>query len=103
MISAIEIQVLTVDEDDIERALADNGVKYSKSTVERFDGGGICSFIVELTPPVLSFLAGLYVARLNANKHISYKKDGFEVKGVSEKTLLKLISSEGSSFPDEKA
>ncbi len=47
--------------------------------------------MVTLTPAVAAFLAGLYSKRIAANRYISLKYKGIEVKGVSEATLLKII------------
>jgi hypothetical protein len=58
-----------------------------------FDGDTVASAIIELTPPILTFLAGLYMTRIRSNKHVSYKKAGMEIKGVSEAGLLKILES----------
>lgn len=43
---------------------------------------------------MLTFLAGLYVARVNSKKHVVYKYGGVEIKGVSEQQLTKLLEKQ---------
>lgn len=55
-----------------------------------FDGAHAVDLLISLTPAIVGVLAGLYAKRIGANRYISFKYKGLEVKGVSEKTLLSL-------------
>lgn len=90
----LEIQILESDVAEIQVALQEHNISASKLVAKHFDGNAIASLLVELNPQILSFLAGLYVARINAQKHIVYKCTGLEIKGVSESTLLKIYKME---------
>ena len=90
---SIEIQVPAHDADEIKKLLDENEIETSSSTSQNFDGAAVTSLIIILTPIVLRFLAKLYAERLSANKEISYKHEGFEIKGVSEETLLKILEA----------
>jgi hypothetical protein len=98
----LDIQIPKEDKEDVLSAFNTAGVDSQVMNSENFDGGGVLSFIIELTPQILPFLAGLYVARMNANKHISYKYKGVEVKGVSEKMLKELFESQNKSSSENK-
>lgn len=90
----LEIQIPENDMTEVFAVLQEQNIPASKLVSKHFDGNAIASLMVELTPQVLSFLAGLYVARINAQKHIVYKCKGFEIKGVSEATLIEICKME---------
>lgn len=99
--ATLEIQVPSADGQEVVTALDGAAVSYSTSTARHLDGNDVTSIVVTLTPQILSFLAGLYVARTNAKKHVAFKSRGFEVKGVSEETLVKLYEAETKRLKDE--
>jgi hypothetical protein len=75
------------DADEVAKALAAAGIPSTKATGQGFDGAEVISLVVNLTPHVATFLAGLYAERLRANRYTMLKTKG---RGVSEATLLKL-------------
>lgn len=89
----LEIQVPQSDESEIIDSLKSEGIDVAQGTISHFGGEALVSLVIELTPEILAFIAGLYASRMTAKKHISYKYKGLEIKGVSEKTLQALIKS----------
>ena len=87
----IDIAVPRDDKDEIAKCLQAEQVDFLAVSSQGFDGVHTVELLVTLTPPVAVFLAGLYAKRIAANRHISLKYKGIEVKGVSEATLLKII------------
>jgi hypothetical protein len=91
--SAVQLTV-SVPRDESELIAAElraEGADLLPVSSEGFDGASTVNLIVALTPPVAAILAGLYTKRLAANRYISLKYKGIEVKGVSEATLLKIV------------
>jgi hypothetical protein len=87
----IAIEVPGYDKDEIAKDLQYEQIDFLAVTSRGFDGGQTVELLVTITPPVAAFLAGLYAKRVTANRYISLKYKGIEVKGVSEATLLKII------------
>ncbi len=100
-VPALEIQVPAADAQELTAALDGASALYSTATVKHFNGSDVVSIVVMLTPQILSFLAGLYLARTNAKKHVTFKSRGLEVKGVSEQTLLKLYEAESKRLKEK--
>jgi hypothetical protein len=92
--SSISIIVPPEDVEPVAAALIAADIKVTKPAALGFDGAQVLSLVVELTPPVATFLAGLYAARLKANRHTVLKMKGLEVRGVSEEALLKLADAQ---------
>jgi hypothetical protein len=92
--SSISIIVPSEDVESVAAALTAADIKATKPAALGFDGAQVLSLVVELTPPAAIFLAGLYAARLKANRHTVLKMKGLEVRGVSEETLLKLANAQ---------
>jgi hypothetical protein len=87
----IAVEVPRPDQDEIEKSLQGDRIDFLAVNSQGFDGAHTIELVVTLTPPVAAFLAGLYAKRVAANRYISLKYKGIEVKGVSEATLLKII------------
>jgi hypothetical protein len=87
----IAVAVPRGDQDEIEKTLKIERFNFFAVNSQGFDGAHTIELVVTLTPPVAAFLAGLYAKRIAANRYISLKYKGIEVKGVSETTLLKII------------
>jgi hypothetical protein len=93
MSTLLEINVPEGEKDELVSILGQQGIVPVSLSSRHFDGDTVASAIIELTPPILTFLAGLYMTRIRSNKHVSYKKAGMEIKGVSEAGLLKILES----------
>ncbi len=89
----LEIQIPQSSGSEIIDSLKSEGIDVAQGTISHFGGEALVSLVIELTPGILAFIAGLYASRMAAKKHISYKYKGLEIKGVSEKTLQALIES----------
>lgn len=93
MSTKLEIQVPKSDQNEIINYLEAEGIEIERGMSQHFGGEALVSLVIELTPLILSFIAGLYATRMAAKKHISFRYKGFEIKGVSEKTLLALLKN----------
>lgn len=69
------------------------GISYSLRERDRFSGAELIGVVVTLTPPIVAALTTAYGRYQASKQHVSVKYNGIEVKGVSEKTLLKIIES----------
>lgn len=87
----IAVEVPQSDQEEIEKTFESEHIEFLAVKSQGFDGNHIVELIVTTTPPVAVFLAGLYAKRVAANRYVSLKYKGIEVKGVSEATLLKII------------
>ena len=58
------------------------------------DGVTLTTIIITLTPPILLAVTKLIEASIAARRHVRVIKDGVTIEGVSERTLLKLLSDE---------
>lgn len=87
----IEIQVPLSDQEGVAKEMEENGIEFSSSSSQGFDGNGVASFLVELAPHILTFLAGIYAERTKSRKWVKYKDEGVEITGVSEETLLEIL------------
>lgn len=86
---AIEVELNEVD--GIKEELQAEGVSVEVVRSNGFDASSVATLVVELSPIVAGLVATIYGIRKKSEKHISLKYKGMEVKGVSEKTLIKLI------------
>jgi|LakMenEpi03Aug12_release.lakeMendotaPanAssembly.Ray.scaffolds.fasta_scaffold437737_2 hypothetical protein len=89
----LEIQIPQADASEIIGLLKSEGIDAAQGAINHFGGEAVVSLVIQLTPEVLAFIAGLYTSRMIAKKHISYTYKGLVIKGVSEKTLLALIKN----------
>jgi hypothetical protein len=87
----IAIEVPMDEKDEIAEDFHQEGIDFLAISSQGFDGARTVELLVTITPAVATFLAGLYTKRVAANRYISLKYKGIEVKGVSETTLLKII------------
>jgi hypothetical protein len=92
----IAIAVPRGEQDEISNCFQLEGINFLAVSSQGFDGAQTIELLITLTPPVAAFLAGIYAKRIAANRHISLKYKGIEVKGVSERTLLKIIERANS-------
>lgn len=99
----LEIQVPKSAASEIIDYLETEDIEVEQGTIQHFGGEALVSLVIELTPEILSFIAGLYVTRITAKKHISYKYKGLEIKGVSEKTLQALIKGAQEEQDNDQA
>jgi hypothetical protein len=87
----ITITLPIEDLEDVRGQLGPAGADFLVASSEGFDGSHTVDILLSLTPSIAAFVAGLYATRVRANRFISLKRKGLEVKGVSEATLLKII------------
>jgi hypothetical protein len=84
--------VVAADEvEELRQELLRNNITPLQAETEGFDGTSIIELIVPLTTIAIPALVSMYKARVAANRYISYRSDDFEVKGVSDVTLSKLV------------
>jgi hypothetical protein len=87
----IAITVPLDDQDEVAGWLRDGGVVFHAVSSQGFDGSHTIDLLVNLTPALAAILAGVYAKQIHANRYISFKYKGIEVKGVSEEALIKII------------
>lgn len=93
----ITITVPVEDLEDVRGQLTPAGADFLVASSEGFDGSHAVDILLSLTPSIAAFVAGRYATRVRANRFISLKRKGLEVKGVSEVTLLKIIEKSSST------
>jgi hypothetical protein len=62
-------------------------------TRKGFDGSDVVIVLVTLATTTIAQTASIIKKAIDARKHISVKYKGVEIKGVSEKRLLELLST----------
>lgn len=87
----LSIIIPAEDAEDLQLQLVDHKIVATRSESEGFDGKALVELLVPLSSVAIPALVALYKARVAANRYISYKCQEFEVKGVSDATLTKLI------------
>jgi hypothetical protein len=58
------------------------------------DGATLYTAVLTLTSGILAAVAGVVRAQIAAKKHVRVTRRGMVIRGVSEKTLLKLLENE---------
>jgi hypothetical protein len=86
----IGIIVPKADLESVKSTLASAGISPSVAESQGFDGADMVSLIVVLTPSIAGFLATLYATRIAGNRATQFRYKGIELRGVSEKNLMKL-------------
>ncbi|PFG21528.1 hypothetical protein ATH90_0203 [Pseudomonas lurida] len=57
------------------------------------DGLSLFTVVMTLAPLVIDGIIEIIEAQIKAKKHVRVLIDGIEIRGVSEKTLLKILAS----------
>jgi hypothetical protein len=91
VVSQMTIVVPADEVEELRQELLRNNMTPLQAETEGFDGASIVELIVPLTTIAIPALVSIYKARVAANRYISYRSDDFEVKGVSDATLSKLV------------
>lgn len=91
MNTKLEILVSKDYAKELKDSLEKEQIETSLAVNKNFDGETLASIIILLTPPVCALIANLYKNHVAARQFIKLKYKGFEIEGVSETTLLKLL------------
>ena len=93
----ISIAVATEDANAVEQILRTIDPAVLRLETQGFDGAKLVEFLLTLSPVSVVALNKFYIERIRANNFVQFKNEDFEIKGVSEATLLRILEDSDES------
>lgn len=90
-----DVAIETNDRDVLKQLEAIDGTADVLASERRgMNGSTLFTAVLALAPATLPVIVSIVKAQLEARKHIRVIVDGVEIRGVSEKTLMKILENE---------